>query len=146
MKDKVSAVLSVTVGLLLVSGPMFAHHSDSVFDQDRLVTITGTVTRFEFRNPHTRIYMDVKNEEGNIEKWIVTGGALGSMRKVGWTHDIIKPGEQLTISGFQYWNGRKIMIHVKLVRANGEEIPPSESEIARLKRFLDRQREQQNSR
>ena len=138
MKNKVLAVVSVTLGFFMVSDALFAHHSDSVFDQDRLITIIGTVTRYRFANPHTRIYMDVKDDKGNVEPWIITGGALGSMSKVGWTHRTIKPGEELTISGFQYWDGRKVMIHVKLTRANGEEIPTSESEVRRLARFLEK--------
>ena len=138
MKNKVLVVLSVTVGLLMVSGRLLAHHSDSVFDQDKLVTITGTVTRFLLANPHSRIYMSVEDKSGNVEDWVITGGSLGSMKKVGWTRKFIKAGEELTISGFQYWDTRNIMIHIKITRANGEEIPTSQSEVRRVARFLEK--------
>ncbi len=136
MKNKSAMIVSVAFGLLLVAGLVYAHHSDSVFDQEKLVTLTGTVTRFVFANPHTQIYLEVEDGKGNVEEWVITGGALGSMRRVGWTHNTIKPGEILTISGFKYWDQRPIMIHVKLTRANGDEILPSQSEERRLAGFL----------
>ena len=138
MKNRLPCILAATFGLILISDRVFAHHSDSVFDQDRLVTVTGTVTKFVFANPHTQIYMNVTDEQGNTTEWIVTGGALGSMRRVGWTYNTIKLGEILTISGFKYWDQRPIMIHVKLTRANGDEITPSQSEQRRLADFLKR--------
>lgn len=130
--------LGMILGLLMMASSSFAHHSDSVFDQDRMVTITGTVTKFVFANPHTQIYLHVTDAKGNVVEWTITGGALGSMKQVGWTHNTIKPGEVLTINGFQYWDQRPIMIHVTLTRANGEEIRPSESEVRRLANFLEK--------
>lgn len=138
MENTVFVRLSVMVGLTILSGPMFAHHSDSVFDQDKLITITGTVTKFEFSNPHTRIYMDVESKNGNVEPWILTGGALGSMRIVGWTNKTIRPGEKLTVSGFQYWDGKKVMIHVDITRADGEKVIDCESSQRRIAGFLHR--------
>jgi hypothetical protein len=66
MKNNVSAILSMTMGLLMVSGPMFAHHSDSVYDQEHLITVTGTVTKFEFINPHELIHFDVKDDRATV--------------------------------------------------------------------------------
>ena len=131
-------VLFMSLAILIISGRAFAHHSDSVFDQERMITITGTVTKFVFANPHTQIYLNVTDAKGNVVEWTVTGGALGSMKKVGWTHNTIKPGEVVTINGFQYWDQRPIMIHVTLTRANGEEIVSSESEVRRLANFLEK--------
>jgi len=138
MKDRRMVVLGLVFGILLIAGRGFAHHSDSVFDQEKLVTITGTVTKFVFANPHTQIYLNVEDGKGEVVEWVVTGGALGSMRRVGWSHNTVKPGEVLTISGFKYWDQRPIMIHVKLTRANGEEIVISQSEERRLAGFLEK--------
>ena len=137
-QNRLTALIAMSLGLLVIANGLFAHHSDSVFDQEKLVTIKGTVTKFLFTNPHAQIYLNVTDAKGNVVEWIVTGGALGSMRKVGWTHNTIKPGEELTISGFQYWDQRPIMIHVLLHRASGEEIAPSESEVRRLEGFLEK--------
>lgn len=123
MKNKLLIVWSVTVGLLIVSGPVFAHHSDAVFDKVHMVTITGTVTRHAFINPHDRIYLNVEEDDGNVQEWIVTGGSPPAMRRLGWHRKMFQIGEQLTVSGFRYRDGRRIMLRSKIVRANGEEAP-----------------------
>jgi hypothetical protein len=144
MKNQVLDVLSVTVGLLMVSGPIYAHHSDSVNDMNRVVTVTGTVTRFDFTNPHERIYLDAKDANGNAEQWIATGGGPSAMRRIGWNKGTFKPGDQLTITGFPFQDGRKIMLHVKIVRGSGEEVPSSDGEKGRLDRLLARQGNRQD--
>ncbi len=70
MKSKLFAVLAAGVVLLLVSGPMFAHHGGVQYDTKHAVTVTGTVTEFMFTNPHVQIHFDVKDETGNVEKWV----------------------------------------------------------------------------
>ena len=120
---------------LLISVSALAHHSDSVFNQDHLVTVAGTVTAFDFTNPHTVIHLDVKGANGNVVPWIVTGGPPNHMTRSGWKQNMFKVGEQLTISGFQYNDGRQIMLQIKIVRANGESVEMSESETNRLKNF-----------
>jgi hypothetical protein len=101
-----------------------------------VVTITGTVTKVVFADPHAQILMDVKDDKGNIEPWVGTGGGPSALRKVGWSSMTIKVGEQLTMTGFPYKDGRKILLWLKLVRANGEVLPLSVGETERLARFL----------
>lgn len=134
--NTVLAVLSVTLGLFIVSDRVLGHHSESINDQTRLVTVTGTVTKFAFTNPHEQIYLDVKGEKGEVEQWIATGGGPSALRRVGWSNKTIEAGEQLTITGFPYKDGQKILFHLKIVRANGEALPLSEGERGRLERFL----------
>lgn len=139
MKGRVPPLVSMVVGLLMVSGPLFAHHSDSVYDQDHLVTITGTVTQFQFINPHQLIHLEVKDAKGNVEQWIALGGPPNQMSRVGWNAHTIKQGQPLTITGFQFYDGRKVMLHLKVVQANGQVLPASEAEGNFLKRFENRQ-------
>lgn len=136
MKKKVLAVLTATVGLFLGSALTFAHHSDSVYDQDHLTTVKGTVTRFEFVNPHIQIYFEVKDDKGNVEQWIALGGSPAQMRRVTWNGNTFKPGEQLTLSGFRFRDGRNIMLQLKSVRSNGEVVPASEAEVNFLNNYL----------
>lgn len=137
MKNKVLAVLSMTVGLLLVSGPMFAHHSVSLHDLTRFVTITGNVTKFEFINPHILIRVDVKDAKGNVEKWVGQSGHPNrAIKETGWNKNTFQPGEQITITGNPYKDGRRIMGVVRIVRSNGEEVRVEES--ARLKEYLEK--------
>ena len=70
MKRNLFPVLLAGVVLLLVSGPMFAHHGGAQYETKHPVTITGTVTEYIFTNPHVQIHFDVKEDNGNTEKWI----------------------------------------------------------------------------
>jgi hypothetical protein len=136
MKKKLSIALWTAVGLLIVSGSVFAHHSNSVYDRERLVTITGTVAKFEFINPHQLIYLSVEDDKGNPMEWIALGGAPNQMRRIGWTSKTVQTGEQLTISGFRFRDGRPQMLHVRLVRTNGEELPTSDVESGFYEEFM----------
>ena len=142
MKKKLLAVLAVVFAATMATAPVRAHHSDSVYDQDHLTTITGTVTQFEFVNPHQLIHLDVKGADGKSEQWVALGGAPNQMRRIGWSSDSVKIGETLTITGFRFRDGRPVMLHLKLVRANGEELRPSDVEVNFLKAYLDKQKKQ----
>lgn len=123
MKSRTRPVVLAVVGFLLVAGSAFAHHSDSEFNQEELVTFQAEVTRLEFINPHILIRFDVRNSTGEVEQWISYGGPPNRMARVGWTSQTLKPGERFTITGFPSKYGKKAMLFVKLVRANGEVIP-----------------------
>jgi hypothetical protein len=113
--------ISVAMGCLLTWGSALAHHSDAEFNLEELVTLEATITRVEYVNPHMLIHFDVKNIEP--ERWTAYGGPPNRMARVGWTSQTVKPGEQLTVTGFPSKYGKKTMLFVKLVRANGEVIP-----------------------
>lgn len=126
------------IGVLAAAGGARAHHSDSIYDKDRLVTVTGVVVRFEFVNPHDLIYLDVRDDQGNLRQWIVYGAAPMALAKVGWDRETIRPGEQLTITGYQRKDGRRGMLHLKIARANGKELPMGEAEQNYLHAFTAR--------
>jgi hypothetical protein len=139
MKNWAFAVLFLAVGLLAVSGPVLAHHSQAVYDEDHLVTIKGTVTKFEWANPHILIHLEVKDEKGNAEEWIAFSGSPAMQsREAGWNSEQFKPGEEITIQGFPQKDGRKIMLGAKHTRANGEEVTESLAEQRIFQGYLDR--------
>jgi len=122
----------------MVSDVLLAHHSSTVYDSTRLVTLKGTVSKFEFINPHTIIRLDVTDADGNVQQWAAGGGAVLIMRRIGWTPNYFKPGEKLIISGFQMKDGRKVMLHGKLVRvATGEDVPTSQTEKVHVDELLE---------
>ena len=61
--------LMIMFAALFASAPVLAHHGETNYDTDKLVTVKATVTSFEFINPHVQIFMDAKNDKGEIEKW-----------------------------------------------------------------------------
>ena len=85
-----------------------AHHSFAAeFDADKPVTLSGTVTRLEWANPHIWIYLDVKDEHAGIQHWQCEGGAPNTLTRNGWSKDSLKGSEQITIDGFLAKDGSK---------------------------------------
>lgn len=117
-------IAPVIVALLLSpSGPALAHHGFvSWFDMGRSVTVKGTVTSFDWTNPHAYIYLDVKNEKGATEKWTAELGAIAMLTRAGWRKDILKPGDEITATGNPAKDGKPNMHLDKIVLANGQEL------------------------
>ena len=112
--------LMLVVGLLYAPA-LSAHHSWPI-SQSKLVTLKGTVTAFSWMNPHPMIALDVRSENGQIEKWSVGGPAIIRMSASGWTSTTVKPGDVITGIGYQFADGSKIVRLEKVVLANGKEL------------------------
>jgi hypothetical protein len=111
-------VLSVTVAS--------SHHSFSpVYDEKRLVTVSGVVTQFRFVNPHAMMFMDVTDDAGKVEKWTVEFAGRLNLSEVGWTADSVKAGEKITVTGNPTHTGSQRMFFRRLVRADGTELLPA---------------------
>jgi hypothetical protein len=116
--------LTLTFAILFVSGPLLAHHGETNYDTEKVVSVKGAVTNFQFINPHVQIFMDVKNENGEIEKWSCEARSpIMLVRVGGWDKNTLKPGDVITASGFRAKNGSNILRLKKIVLANGREMP-----------------------
>ena len=113
--------LALVVGLLCTSVLLSAHHSWPI-NRSKLVTVKGTVTAFSWMNPHPMISLDVRGENGQIEKWSVGGPAIIRMSSSGWTSSTVKPGDVMTGIGYQLADGSKVLRLEKVVLANGKEL------------------------
>lgn len=117
---KLSLVFAVTFGLLLVSAPLWAHHGEANYDTDKVVAVRGTVTDFQFINPHTLIVMDAKNDKGETEKWSCEMRSPSMLVRVGgWDKTTLKPGDVITVYGYRARNGQTVMRLQKLTLADG---------------------------
>ena len=122
MKNKRLAVFAVAAGLLVLSGPLFAHHAASTYDQEHPVTLTGTVTEFRFVNPHVLVIFEVKEEGGTVVTWAAGSAPPQRLYRAGWNTKTLKPGDQITITGAPHKEGKKEMSVIKLVGPTGQEL------------------------
>jgi len=111
----------VSVLLALVSAPLAAHHSWPI-SRAQLVTVKGTVTEFMWGNPHPMITLDVRTDDGKMEKWLVGGPAVTRMEANGWTRTTVKPGDVITGVGYQFADGQKIIRLERVVLPDGKEM------------------------
>jgi hypothetical protein len=121
MKKSRGIPIVLAMCVLLISVPLFAHHSGSAFDLEHPVTLKGTVVSYEWSNPHVFIGLDVKDDKGEVEQWRIEANSPNMLTRVGWKKDMIKEGDQLAVTGFLAKTGRKIMRLHSLTLANGQQ-------------------------
>ena len=90
----------LAVAMVLVSAPpISAHHSRAGFDMDSVVAVQGTVTRFEWSNPHVYIYMESHDGGGEPLEWEIETDAIPVLARNGWTADLVEPGDVVSVRG-----------------------------------------------
>src|SRR5712664_772610 len=123
MKNFMLCLTLIFSGLFL-SAPLFAHHGEVNYDTEKVVSVKGTVTDFQFINPHVQIFLDAKNDKGEIEKWTCEARSPAMLVRNGdWDKNTLKPGETITAIGFRSRNGANILRLKKIVLADGKELP-----------------------
>ena len=106
--------------LLLASGTLWAHHSGAMFDRTKKITVHGTVTEFQYVQPHSWIDVMVTDDKGKSQIWAFEGGAPIQMKMVGLTPDVLKVGDKITITGHPLRDGRSAAAFIELTLPNGK--------------------------
>jgi Family of unknown function (DUF6152) len=123
MRKTLVAALAVTAFLGLASSPALAHHgAANLYDMSKPVTLKGTITRFEWTNPHNQISFDVTDDKGNVAHWIVATEPPQVMLERGWTRKSLKAGDQVTVYVFVAKNGAPVGNLQKIVLPDGTEL------------------------
>ena len=111
MTCRIWRLLAAAVAILVTSGSVSAHHSFAMFDQDKLITLKGSVAEWYWINPHGHIILKVDAAPGvdpkSVGEWDVECASTNIMRLQGWSSTTLKPGDQVTISGNPLKDGSK---------------------------------------
>jgi hypothetical protein len=122
----IKQILIAVVGCLVASGSIFAHHgAANVYDMAKPVMLKGTITKFEWTNPHNQIYFDVTDEKGTVSHWIAATEPPQVMLERGWTRRSLKEGDEVTVYVFAAKNGAKVGNVQKIVLGDGKELTAS---------------------
>ena len=116
-----TSLAAIVLALVLAAIPLSAHHSWPV-SFEKLVTVKGTVMDFTWENPHPMMTLEVKTDDGKVEKWLVGGPAINRMEANGWTKNTVKPGDVITGTGYQFSDGQKIIRLERVMLADGKEM------------------------
>ncbi|HWF07294.1 MAG TPA: DUF6152 family protein [Bryobacteraceae bacterium] len=101
---------AIALGLIAGSTPSFAHHSTAMYNMAAPTTVTGTVKRFEWTNPHAFIYLEVTDEKGAKVEWAIEMMSLNHLKSYGWMHSTVKSGDVVTCTGGAAKSGDPAML------------------------------------
>jgi Family of unknown function (DUF6152) len=122
MKGKFLIAFVLAAGSMIISAPLYAHHGNAAFDMAKKVTLTGTVTRWFWANPHCLLMFDVKGEDGKIVHWTGETQAPINMMYSGWRQNTFKPGDVIKITMEPGKNGRPVGRIEEVTLPNGKTL------------------------
>ena len=112
----------VLLSCFLMSGPAFAHHGVQGYDRSKKVTLKAAVSEFVWANPHAQIYVEAKDDGGNVIHWGLELNSPGNLTRAGWGHSSLKAGELIEATFFPGQNGKRVGICVDIVKADGTKL------------------------
>lgn len=118
MKTRFFATILLS-GLLMAASPLLAHHGQSALDLNKKVTLKGTITNFEWVNPHAHFSFDVKDENGKVQNWTIELSTPLMLQRLGWSKTVLKLGDTVTATFFPAKNGSPIGFLDTVVLADG---------------------------
>jgi hypothetical protein len=124
MKARWVFVVASVLSSVLLQGPAAAHHSFAAeFDRSLPITVTGTVTKVEWANPHARFYIDAKDEKtGEVVNWDFELASPNGLMRRGWTRNSMKLGDVVTVTGHRAKNNPHVGNASTVTLANGKKL------------------------
>lgn len=128
MKRKLRVAFAAVAGLLICSGAALAHHGVAGYDLAKTVTVHGTVTKFDWSNPHVVVYVDAKSDTGEMQHWTIEFASPVHMVRAGWNKNVMKPGDDVVIDTHPSRNGAPVGItstitFILKTVVNGQPLP-----------------------
>jgi hypothetical protein len=128
MRNRCVTILTVTLGLLMISVPMFAHHGAAEFDFGKRLTVKGTVTEWFWANPHCFLRFDVKDNQGQVAHWVVEAQSGPNILDLGFAKQSFKPGDVVTVTLEPVRNGRPLGRMINVVLPDGKTLSTERNE------------------
>ena len=113
-------ISAFTALVVAFSAPAYVHHSGAMFDAEKVVTITGTVTEFSWTNPHASFRVDVPNAEGKLESWAIEMNSPNNLVHEGWKRTSIKAGDKVIVKINPLRDGRPGGRYIGITLADGK--------------------------
>jgi hypothetical protein len=123
---KLALSFALLSGFLILAGPLWAHHGGSEYDTKNLKTLKGAVTEYYWANPHCQIFLDVRDDSGNVVNWGIETLAPAVLRRAGWNPQLLKPGEVVTVTIAPSKKGTPIGMIRKIVLPDGKQLTGGE--------------------
>ncbi len=128
MKRMLLVGLAAVVSLALFSGPVMAHHGVAGYDLTKTITLHGTVAKFDWSNPHVVVYVDAKNDSGEMQHWTIEFASPVHMVRAGWSKNSMKAGDDIVIETHPSRNGASVGItstitFILKTVVNGQALP-----------------------
>ena len=112
----------IAIFVLALVMPVWAHHGNAAFDNDKRVTMKGTVTEWFWANPHCFLQVDVKDDSGTVTHWVAEASNPPDMINHGWSKSALKVGDQVTLTVIPVKNGKPIGRITAVVLPNGQTL------------------------
>jgi uncharacterized protein DUF6152 len=122
MKVTSLAVLAA-MAIVATTTRVAAHHSFAAeFDANRPLTVSGTVTKLEWTNPHARLYVDEIDKDGKVVSWDFELGPPNGLMRNGWNRNSLKAGHKVTVSGFHSKTNPRVANARTVTLADGRRV------------------------
>lgn len=130
LTKRIATIVSLLCVGLAAAPPIAAHHSfGAEYDVQQPITLTGVLTKIEWTNPHTHIYLDVADERGSVVNWQLEGYPPVALHRMGWKQNVtMKVGDKITVSGWRARDGGAWGHSREITLPNGEKMmfgPPA---------------------
>ena len=127
MRNRMLVIFALSA-VLIATIPAFAHHGTAGYDMGKIVTVTGTVAKVEWSNPHIYVMIDAKGDSGSTQRWSLEMSAPLLLERFGWTKDSIKEGDQVVAEAHPAKNGAPVGISATATfllkfMVNGKPLP-----------------------
>jgi len=111
----------LSVFILTMAGTALAHHSFAVYDHTKSLTLKGTVTKWQWSNPHAYLDIDVRDANGAVQHYTLEGTSINMLQRMGWRSNMIKAGDQVTAIAAPLLTGQPGGLLLEITLANGEK-------------------------